>query len=94
VGPRTGLDDVERRKILLLWDSNYDSLIIQPVASRYTDGAIQAPRRNWYIIEIPNYIVTDLINALPGNSSVNMVQYATTEEAVFSVSAVTSHNSR
>jgi hypothetical protein len=36
-------------------------------------------------------IVTDLINALPGNSSVNTVQHGTTEEAVFSVSAVTSH---
>jgi hypothetical protein len=30
-------------------------------------------------------IVTDLINALPGNSSVNMVQHATIDEAVFSV---------
>jgi hypothetical protein len=28
-------------------------------------------------------IVTDLINVLPGNSSVNTVQHATTEEAVF-----------
>jgi hypothetical protein len=28
-------------------------------------------------------IVTDLINALPGNSSVNTVQHATIEEAVF-----------
>jgi hypothetical protein len=27
----------------------------------------------------------DLINALPGNSSVNMVQHTTIEEAVFSV---------
>jgi hypothetical protein len=27
----------------------------------------------------------DLINALPGNSSVNTVQHSTTEEAVFSV---------
>jgi hypothetical protein len=32
-----------------------------------------------------DYIVTDLINALPGNSSVNKVQHATKEEAVFSV---------
>jgi hypothetical protein len=32
-----------------------------------------------------HYIVTDLINALPGNSSVNTVQHATIEEAVFSV---------
>jgi hypothetical protein len=31
------------------------------------------------------YIVTDLINALPGNSSVNTVQHATIEEAVYSV---------
>jgi hypothetical protein len=29
--------------------------------------------------------VTDLINALPSNSSVNMVQHETTEEAVFCV---------
>jgi hypothetical protein len=31
------------------------------------------------------YIVMNLINALPGNSSVNTVQHATIEEAVFSV---------
>jgi hypothetical protein len=31
------------------------------------------------------YIVTDMMNELPGNSSVNMVQHATIEEAVFSV---------
>jgi hypothetical protein len=30
-------------------------------------------------------IVTDLINVLPGNSSVNTVQHATIEEAIFSV---------
>jgi hypothetical protein len=30
-------------------------------------------------------IVTDLMNALPGNSSVNTVQHATIKEAVFSV---------
>jgi hypothetical protein len=36
----------------------------------------------------------DLANALLGNSSVNTVQHATIEEAVFSVSAVTSHNTR
>jgi hypothetical protein len=40
------------------------------------------------------HIATDLINALPGNSSVNTVQHTTVEEAVFSVSAGTSHNSR
>jgi hypothetical protein len=32
-----------------------------------------------------NSTVTDLINALSGNSSVNTVQHATIEEAVFSV---------
>jgi hypothetical protein len=31
------------------------------------------------------YIVTDLINTLPGNRSVNTAQQATIEEAVFSV---------
>jgi hypothetical protein len=31
------------------------------------------------------FTLTDLINALPGNSSVNTVQHATTEEDVFSV---------
>jgi hypothetical protein len=36
-------------------------------------------------INNPNalYSVTDLVNALPGNSSVNTVQHATIEEAVF-----------
>jgi hypothetical protein len=32
-------------------------------------------------------ILTDLINALPGNSSVNAVQHATIVEAVFSMSS-------
>jgi hypothetical protein len=35
-------------------------------------------------------IVTDLVNALPGNSSVNTVQHATIEEAVFSMSSAPS----
>jgi hypothetical protein len=34
------------------------------------------------------------MNALPGNSSVNTVKHAIIEEAVFAVSAVTSHKSR
>jgi hypothetical protein len=34
---------------------------------------------------ISHNIVTDLINALPGNSSGNTVQHATIEEVVFSV---------
>jgi hypothetical protein len=37
-------------------------------------------------------IATDLINALAGNSSVSTIQHGTIKEAVFSVSAVTSHN--
>jgi hypothetical protein len=38
VGPRTGLDDVQRRNILPL-----PGLELQPVVSRYTDCAILAP---------------------------------------------------
>jgi hypothetical protein len=34
------------------------------------------------------HILTELINALPGNSSINTVQYATIEEAVFSVDPI------
>jgi hypothetical protein len=37
-------------------------------------------------------IVMDLINALPGSSSVNTVHYATIEEAVFSMSSVPSNS--
>jgi hypothetical protein len=36
-------------------------------------------------VTIYYYTVRDLINILPGNSSVNMVQNATTDEAVFSM---------
>jgi hypothetical protein len=35
-------------------------------------------------------IITVLMSALPGNSSVNMVQQATIDEAVFSMSSVQS----
>jgi hypothetical protein len=38
VGPRAGLDDVEKRKFL-----TQPRLELQPVASRYTDYAITAP---------------------------------------------------
>jgi hypothetical protein len=34
---RAGLDDVEKRKILPLPDSNSDPSVVQPVASRYSD---------------------------------------------------------
>jgi hypothetical protein len=39
-----------------------------------------------YSIQIINTVM-DLINALPGNSSVNMVQHTTIDEAVFSMSS-------
>jgi hypothetical protein len=40
------------------------------------------------------YIVTDLINALTGNSSVNTAQHATIDEAVFSVSSAPSRGGK
>jgi hypothetical protein len=43
VDPRTGLDDIERRKILPPSDSISDPSAVHPVASRYTDCAIPAP---------------------------------------------------
>jgi hypothetical protein len=43
---------------------------------------------HWYII----HIVTDSINALPGNSYVNTVQHATIDEAVFSMSSASSNS--
>jgi hypothetical protein len=42
VGPRTGLDNVQRRKILPYRDLNSDLSAVQPVASCYTDCAILA----------------------------------------------------
>jgi hypothetical protein len=36
--PRTGLDDVKKRKFLPHRDSNCDPLVVQPVASRYTSS--------------------------------------------------------
>jgi hypothetical protein len=43
MGPRTGLDNVERRKMLPLPDSNFDPSAFHLVASSYTDSAIPAP---------------------------------------------------
>jgi hypothetical protein len=42
VGPRTGLDDVERTQILALPGLEFDPSAVQPVASLYTDCAIPA----------------------------------------------------
>jgi hypothetical protein len=44
VGPRVGLDDVEKREFLTIPGLELrDPLVVQPVASRYTDYAIPAP---------------------------------------------------
>jgi hypothetical protein len=43
VGPRAGVDDVEKRKFLTLRGSNSDLSVIQPVASCCTDYANPAP---------------------------------------------------
>jgi hypothetical protein len=43
VTPKTGLDDVERRKSRHYRDSNTDHSTVQQVANRYTDCAIPAP---------------------------------------------------
>jgi hypothetical protein len=42
VGPRAGVDDVEKRK-LFYRDSNSDPSVVQPVASCYTDSAMLVP---------------------------------------------------
>jgi hypothetical protein len=42
VGPRTSLDDTERRRILTLPGLDLRPLASQPVASRYTDVHIAA----------------------------------------------------
>jgi hypothetical protein len=43
VGPRAGPDDLKKRTFLTLQNSNSDSSVVHPVASRYTDHAIPAP---------------------------------------------------
>jgi hypothetical protein len=42
VGPRTGLDDVQKRKFSTLRGLEFRPSVVQPVASRYTDYAIPA----------------------------------------------------
>jgi hypothetical protein len=66
--------------------------ILSQYVSIYVGGLSKIMKTSVRIAQI--HTVTDLINALPGSSSVNMVQHATVEEAVFSMSMVTSHNSR
>jgi hypothetical protein len=44
LAPRAGLDDVEKRKFLTLDGTQTPtSLVVQPIASSYTDCAIPAP---------------------------------------------------
>jgi hypothetical protein len=42
VGPKTGLEDMEKRKSYPYWESNSDPSAVQPIASSYTDCAIPA----------------------------------------------------
>jgi hypothetical protein len=44
LGPTDGLDDVEERKFCLWWDSNSETSVVQPVASRSTDYIIPVHR--------------------------------------------------
>jgi hypothetical protein len=57
------------------------------------DGSSVGRNRSGYMEFNTVYIVTDLMNALSGNSSVNTVPGATIDEAVISLSAVTSSSS-
>jgi hypothetical protein len=43
VDPRTGLDDVEKRKFFILPGLELNPSVVQPVASHYTDYAIPVP---------------------------------------------------
>jgi hypothetical protein len=47
VGPRTGLNEMEKLNSCPLWDSNTDSLVVQPVTSRYQQSAATCSR--WFL---------------------------------------------
>jgi hypothetical protein len=70
VGPRAGLNDVEKRKLLTLQDSNSDQSVVQPLASRCTDCTISPP-------VLPYGPVTNRMRyILTANSSWNLVPTA------------------
>jgi hypothetical protein len=46
VDSRAGLNNVQKRKFLILLDSNSNPSAVQPIASRYTDYTILAPQHS------------------------------------------------
>jgi hypothetical protein len=56
VDPRAGLDDLEKRKFLILPAPNSDPLVVHRVASTYTDYAIPVRyKRNGYMFIVQTY---------------------------------------
>jgi hypothetical protein len=53
VGPRAGLDDVEKRKFLTLPGLELRPAVAQSVASRYTDCAIPPPSKHSTLAILP-----------------------------------------
>jgi hypothetical protein len=55
VGPRTGLDNLKKRKFCPYQDLNSNSSAIQPVTTHYTNCTI--PTRWWYVVgtDIPTF---------------------------------------
>jgi hypothetical protein len=67
VGPRAGLDEVEKRNFLTLQGLELDPSVVQLVASRYTDYAIPAPTLNGEDLNIQSTdltITVSLYNAI------------------------------
>jgi hypothetical protein len=71
-----------------------DKVTLRQVSNKYISSLANSHAADCYysltILSLMLYsldTVTDLINALPGNSSVNMVHHTTIDEAVFSMSS-------
>jgi hypothetical protein len=78
-----------------LYIDDYNSTILRNVGTWLPDCTMSWRGRIWLatVFNFPRLNnATDLIDALPSNSSVNTVQHATIEMDVFSVSAVTSRS--